>query len=158
MEVSCNWLKRIASGQGSRIARHMRKHLLASRGCHFGGLVLPCYALGNHFGTSGAPGRTMGAAAWTRGGPQHKNCIDFGLILGAYFESFLGNALQISIRFRACFWANSCIIDFLNKFRCPGLLRPDFRFGGNTNFPQKSFSWISASICNVFRRAWESFG
>ena len=44
---------------------------------HFG-------TLGDGFGTSGAPWRTMGVAGWTRGGPEqdfHEFLIDIGTVL-----------------------------------------------------------------------------
>ena len=59
-----------------------RRLLLAPRGCRFGGLVPRFWylggpfwhlgsSLGDHFGSTGPAWTTMGAAGWTRGGPEH---------------------------------------------------------------------------------------
>ena len=60
---------------------------------HFG-------TLGYHFGTSGAPWGTILASREHPGGPWEQQdgfevvdfiiLLDFGVILGSYFESFLG--------------------------------------------------------------------
>ena len=47
--------------------------------------------LGGHFGTSGPPWRTMGAAGWTRSCPRHRILFDFGVISGLVSGSFGGS-------------------------------------------------------------------
>ena len=47
-----------------------RRPLLAPRGCHLRGLVRLFWHAGDHFGTSGALRKAMGAAGWTRGGTE----------------------------------------------------------------------------------------
>ena len=69
-----------------------RRPLLAPRGYHLEGLVSPFYIPGGHFGTSGAPCRTILALRDHPGGPWEQQdrhevvwnmiFIDFGVILG----------------------------------------------------------------------------
>ena len=45
--------------------------------------------LGNHFGISGPPWRTLGAAGWTRGGPErdfHRFWVDLGTLFWKFFR------------------------------------------------------------------------
>ena len=63
--------------------------LLAPGGCHLGGLVPPIWYPGDHFGTSGPPWRTLGAAGWTRGSPE-RDFHGFWVDLGSMFWEFFG--------------------------------------------------------------------
>ena len=73
--------------------------LLAFGGCYLGGLEPPIWYPGDHFGTSGAPWGSILASRDHSGGPWERQdghegvrsgiFIDFGLIWGSYFDSFL---------------------------------------------------------------------
>ena len=83
-----------------------RQPLLASEDCRLGALVLPFWqehlskpfwhlgsTLGGHFGTSGPPWKTMGAAGWTRGCIKQDFCRfgnDCGRCLCQFFEFRIG--------------------------------------------------------------------
>ena len=93
-----------------------RRPLLGPRGCYLGVWCLHFSTLGDHFGTSGAPWRTMGAAAgWTRGDPEqdfHRFGIDFGTVFWKHFGHW---GLKFQFISRACFQVTFCI-DFDSKF------------------------------------------
>ena len=64
-----------------------RRPLEGPRGYHSGGLVPPFWYCGGPLWHLG-PRRTLGAAGWSRGGLA-QDFIDFGLVLGPHFDSFL---------------------------------------------------------------------
>ena len=70
---------------------------------------------GDHFGTSGAPWRTKGAAGWTRGAREqdfHRFGADFGTL---WLRVFLAPRLEIPIVCRACFQVEIWRLGALNS-------------------------------------------
>ena len=95
-------------------------------GLGWGTIVAPWEPPGNHFGSSGPPWRTIGAAGWTRGGPEqdfHRFWRDFGIL---FWEFFGHRGLKIQFCF-GLVCRPLCSSTSVSKFRRWGLLIQGFR-------------------------------